>query len=269
MKLRGIVVTALVLLVLVILLVWVFQRRLIYFPLQAVGEVPPGVETVSYVTADGSTAEAWYLPVAGEAHGSIVVFNGNAGNRSHRLPFGEAMRRRGFSVLLVDYRGYGGNPGAPSESGLAADARAALAHLRSRTDPDRIVYFGESLGAAVAVRLATEAPPAALVLRSPFASLPDIAAVHYPPLPGSLLLRDRYPNVELIAGVDVPVLVIAGTADRIVPIEQSRAVFEAALRPARFVEIPGANHNDFELLAGERVVDEIARFLVEVLDREP
>jgi fermentation-respiration switch protein FrsA (DUF1100 family) len=108
----------------------------------------------------------------------VLVFNGNGGNRAHRAPLAAALSRSGLAVLLFDYRGYGGNPGAPTEPGLLADARAARAYLASRpgVDPGRLVYLGESLGAAVAVALAVEVPPLALVLRSPFTSLATWAA---------------------------------------------------------------------------------------------
>ena len=142
----------------------------------------------------------------------------------------------GLSVLLFDYRGYGGNPGRPSEDGLAADARAAQAWLAAQpdVDPDRIAYFGESLGAAVAVGLAVQRPPAALVLRSPFTSLADVGAVHYPWLPVRRLLLDRYPSIERIASVHAPVLVIAGDRDDIVPAALSKRLYDAAAEPKRY-----------------------------------
>ncbi len=169
----------------------------------------------------------------------------------------------GLSVLLFDYRGFGGNPGAPTEDGLAADARAALACLRSRPEVDatRIVYFGESLGAAVAVRLASEQPPAALILRSPFTSLPDIGRVHYPYLPVALLIWDRYASLDRIADVRAPVLVIAAEHDSIVPPSHSRRLYEAANEPKRYAVIPGADHNDLEMLAGERLIREVVAFI--------
>ena len=113
----------------------------------------------------------------------IIVFSGNAGNRSDRLTLGTRLGADGAGVLLTDYRGYGGNPGRPSEDGLAVDARAALSFVEISMPGHPIVYFGESLGAAVAVELATEAPPAALVLRSPFTSLEDAARANVPWLP--------------------------------------------------------------------------------------
>jgi fermentation-respiration switch protein FrsA (DUF1100 family) len=193
----------------------------------------------------------------------VLVCNGNGGNRSLRAPLAAALARLGLHVLLFDYRGYGANPGAPSEAGLAADARAAAAYLASRpeVDPARLVYFGESLGAAVALRLAVERPPAALVLRSPFASLAEVGRHHYPVLPVSLLLRDRYQAAELAGRLTAPLLVVAGGRDRIVPAAHSRRLFAAAPEPKRLVVLHGVDHNDHELNAGPRLLAEVRAFL--------
>jgi fermentation-respiration switch protein FrsA (DUF1100 family) len=170
---------------------------------------------------------------------------------------------RGFNVLLFDYRGFGGNPGSPTEIGLAADARAARVYLADRPDVDaaRLVYLGESLGTGVAVGLAAEQPPAALILRSPFTSMADVGAYHYPILPVRLLLRDRFASRDTIGRVRAPVLVIAGDRDEIVPLEQSRTLYDAAPSPKELVIIKGASHNDDELLAGEEMIQAIVRFL--------
>jgi hypothetical protein len=124
-----------------------------------------------------------------------------------------------------------------------------------------VVYFGDARGAAVALGLAVREPPAALVLRSPFTSLPDAASTHYPFLPMPLLLWDEYPNLEAIRGVDVPTLIVAGSADSIIPVEQSRELFAAAPGSKRLVVIEGADHNDLALTAGDQLVDEIVAFL--------
>jgi fermentation-respiration switch protein FrsA (DUF1100 family) len=168
-----------------------------------------------------------------------------------------------LQVLLVDYRGYGGNPGAPSENGLAEDGRAAQAYLASRPDVDRsrFVYFGESLGTAVAVDLAVEHPPAALVLRSPFTSMGDLGRHHYPFLPVGLLLRDRFAAIDQIQRIRAPLLVIAGGHDRIVPVENSRRLYDAAVAPKTLLVLPDADHNDYELLAGDEMIQAIVRFL--------
>jgi fermentation-respiration switch protein FrsA (DUF1100 family) len=158
------------------------------------------------------------------------------------------------------------NPGRPTEPGLAADARAALAYLAARpdVDPARLVYFGESLGAAVALRLAVERAPAALVLRSPFASLAEVGRRYYPWLPVSRLLFDHYDTLGRVGRLAAPLLVVAGEGDRIIPAAHSRRLFDAAPAPKRFVLLPGADHNDFGLLAGPRLLDELLAFLRDV-----
>src|SRR5207253_9031710 len=160
------------------------------------------------------------------AGATVLVFNGNAGDRSFRAPLAAALNQAGLSVLLFDYRGYGGNPGSPSEKGLMTDARTARAYAaaRDKVDVGRLVYFGESLGAAVAVALALEHPPAALVLRLPFTSLTDMGRLYYPLLPTNLLLRDRFDSLRQIGHLTCPVLIIAGDQDRIVPQDQLHAI---------------------------------------------
>lgn len=253
---------AVVAVVALVVVAWGLQRRLIYFPasgpVPAVGELLPGGEDVSFDTEDGLRLRGWF--VAGRTgRVTVLVFNGNGGNRSARAPLAAALARAGISVLLFDYRGYGGNPGHPTETGLAADARAAHGYLLSRPDvrAGSIVYFGESLGAAVALGLAVERPPAALVLRSPFTSLADVGALHYPYLPVGALLKDRYDSIGRVSSITCPLLVVAGAADTLVPAEQSRRLYAAAAEPKRYVEIADAGHNDWELLAGDRLLREI------------
>ena len=241
---------------------------MIYFPsrdpVPSIATLIPGARDVVLNTDDGKHLGAWYLPAAGNQRGpGVVVFNGNGGDRSGRAVLAVGLARLGMSVLLFDYRGYGGNPGSPSEKGLAIDARAAQQWLATQTDvdPDRIVYFGESLGAAVAIGLALERPPVALVLRSPFTSLAEVAKVHYPWLPVGRLLIDRYPSIDRIGSLSVPVMVIAGDRDDIVPESLSRKLYEAAREPKRFLLVPGAGHNDPELVDGDRMLEEVGRFL--------
>jgi fermentation-respiration switch protein FrsA (DUF1100 family) len=247
---------------------WSQQRRLIYFPTR--GPVPPaasvlrGAQDVVLETTDGLRLGAWYLPTAGGGP-AVLVCNGNGGDRTGRAPLAAALHRAGLSVLLFDYRGYGENRGSPSEEGLALDAAAARDWLAARAEVDdqRLVYFGESLGAAVAIRLAIERPPAALVLRSPFTSLADVGRVHFPWLPVGRLLLDRYPSLGRIADLTSPLLVIAGDRDSIVPTSHSRRLFDAAPEPKRFVLIPGADHNDPQLLDGPQLIGEVLAFLRE------
>ena len=246
-----------------------WARRFIYFPDDRVPpRDPPGVagKGVSLRTADGLELSAWHLPAPGGT--AAVLCNGNAGNRVDRLPLSAGLQRRGVAVLSVDYRGYGGNPGAPSEDGLIADARAAADYLSARPETSRLVYFGESLGAAVLIGLAERRPPAALVLRSPFTSLLDVARAHLPVVPKGAI-GDRWDSIGRIASLDVPLLVVAGTADTIVPYAQSVRLFEAAPGPKRLVTFEGADHNDPALTFGARLLDETARFLRDVLGAGP
>jgi len=241
----------------------VFQRSLIYLPSQ--DPVPPahevidGARDVILETSDGLDLHAWFIPAGASGNGfTVLVANGNAGDRSLRSPLARALAERGFAILLFDYRGYGGNPGSPSEEGLARDARAAYRFLIARGVPDeRVLYYGESLGAAVVTELATEHPPAGLVLRSPFTDLAAVGQVHYPFLPVRLLLRDRYPVVEHVQRVNVPTAVVYGTGDSIVPPEQSRAVAQAAGAATTIVEVEGAGHNDLVLLNGRELIEAV------------
>jgi fermentation-respiration switch protein FrsA (DUF1100 family) len=245
----GIVVCAVAL---VTGLLWGLQRRLVFLPQGEPGPAPAAAREVELATSDGLRLGGWFFP-ADDGAPAVLVAGGNGGNRGLRAPLAQALHDAGLAVLLFDYRGYAGNPGSPSEEGLALDVRAARAFLvdDAGVPPNRLLYLGESLGAAVVTELATEHPPAALLLRSPFT---DLAAVHYPFLPVRLLLRDRFPVVERIAAVRVPTTVVLGTADSIVPPAQSRAVADAAPRLMRLVEVPGADHNDAVLLDGPQLV---------------
>jgi uncharacterized protein len=268
LALRAAAVAALVWLI-VVALAWAGQRRLIYLPSARppppADTVLPASEDVFFPTEDGLRLPGWFVPAApGRDTGrTVLMLNGNAGDRSGRAPFAQAMSDGGVSVLLFDYRGYGGNPGRPSETGLAADARAARNYLAGRSDvrAGSIVYFGESLGAAVAIRLAVERPPAGLVLRSPFTTLADVGRLHYPFLPVQLLLKDRYDAIGRVGSVGCPLLVVAGAADGIVPASHSRRLYDAAGQPKRYIEIAGAGHNDWALLAGNQLVRETLAFI--------
>ncbi|GGU14664.1 alpha/beta hydrolase [Lentzea flava] len=250
---RRAVLIAAAVVVTIVAVVFAFQRKLIYFPspgpLPSAEEVLPGGRDVRLVTADGLLLNGWHFEVY-DAPATVIVFPGNGGNRLGRVPLARSLTERGLSVLLFDYRGYGDNPGTPSEEGLTYDARAALDLIDGP-----VIYFGESLGAAVAVELATYRAPRGLVLRSPFASLAAVGSHHYPWLPVKMLLRDKYPLLERVSAVDVPTVVLLGTADSVVPPAQSREV--AAAARAKLVEIAGADHNDEVLLSGPQVVDAV------------
>jgi fermentation-respiration switch protein FrsA (DUF1100 family) len=257
--LRTAVVLAVLFAVLVGLL-WTFQRRLVYLPdagpVPAAADAVPGARDVELHTTDGLTLGAWFVPGPSPDAPAVLVANGNGGHRGMRAPLARALSNAGLAVLLFDYRGYGGNPGSPSEDGLALDVRAARSHLVDDVGVPlgRLLYLGESLGAAVVTELAVEHPPAGLVLRSPFVDLAAVGREHYPFLPVRALLRDHYPVAELVASVQAPTTVVHGSADTIVPPAQSRRVADAAAQLHRRVEVPGADHNDPVLASGEAVV---------------
>lgn len=258
-----IITTVLATILVLMMLIWVFQRHLIYLP--SSGGVPAATEVletsqeVILETEDGLELAAWFVtPEGAEASMGVLVANGNAGDRSMRAPLARALAERGFAVLLFDYRGFGGNPGRPTEQGLSLDARAAYEFMVTDAGlaPERLLYYGESLGTAVVTELATAHPPAGLVLRSPFVDLASVGRIHYPFLPVRLLLKDHYPLARRLAGLQVPITVIYGEMDSIVPPSQSRAV-AAATDNAVLVEIPGAGHNDRALLDSPVLIEAI------------
>lgn len=244
---------------------WSLQRELIYFPdrspVPPADAVIPGARDVSLHTDDGLTLEVWFVP-ARRDHDlgmAVLVAPGNGGNRLGRADFADQLSRRGLAVLLLDYRGYGGNPGSPSEEGLLADARAGAEALEELGfPPERTLYFGESLGTGVVSALQAERPPAGLVLRSPFPELADVGSHHYPWLPVRVLLRDRFPVLDHLEDTDVPVTVVYGGRDSIVPSELSARVADGT--PSLFEEVvlDGVDHND-PVMFGPPVAEAVER----------
>ena len=242
------------------------EHHFIYFPLRELESDPSDLglpfDEVYFVTQDGVRLHGWFVP--GEKDLVWLWCHGNAGNISHRLENLALLHQElGISIFLFDYRGYGRSEGRPSEKGTYLDAEAALAYLHSRGDvnKDRIIYFGRSLGAAVAVEMATRQAPAALILESPFPSVPYMARRLYPFLPVWPLLRTRYDSLSNIGEVQAPLLVLHGGSDDIVPIEAGRKLFEAAREPKEFYVISGAGHNDTYLVGGQDYFDEMRRFI--------
>jgi hypothetical protein len=224
------------------------QRNLIYQ--RSTAQLDPatvgltGVEVVTVPTPDGERLVAWWSPPR-PAKPTVLYLHGNAGtvaDRPERFAFYQA---NGLGVLFLDYRGYGGSTGLPSETGLITDAVAAYDWLLAKgVEPGEIGVVGESLGSAPAVALALVRPVAALALEAPFSSMVETAAFHYPWLPVPLLLHDRWESEKRIAGLTVPLLVIHGTEDRIVPYGLGVKLFEAAPGRKRLITVSGADHLD-------------------------
>ena len=251
---------------LVVALAYFFQRSLLYFPDKTA--IPPAVtaardmEVINLKAADGVALQAWYkaaAPSDGGGRPTIVLFHGNGGNLAYRSDKARVLLDRGYGVLLAAYRGYGGSGGSPSEAGLLADGRAALDFLgEAGVTPGDIVLYGESLGSGVAVAMAGEYDVAALLLEAPFTSVVDVAASHYGFLPVRWLIKDRFDTLALIGAVRVPILVVHGERDEIIPNALGRRLFEAANEPKELRIIAGARHNDLFASGGR---DAILEFL--------
>lgn len=201
----------------------------------------------------------WFIPHASTSP-VVLVCHGNGGNISHRLDKLMIFRRAAASVLLFDYRGYGRSPGRPHEEGLYKDAETAYDWLRMAkgVPPSRIVFYGESLGGAVALELALRRAGAGLILDSSFTSTVEMGKRIFPFLPVEWMVRQRFDNIAKIGRVKVPVLVMHSPQDDIVPFDMGRALFSAAPQPKRFFEMKG-NHNDgfldSEPAYGEAITD--------------
>ena len=253
----------------VLLLIWLGQRTMIYFPDRHVPS--PAVTGLSDVEAVQIPVSGWRDPpgVVSPEPCAATVANGDRVQRQRRQQgLSESTRRRRCgarvspccsSTIAGSATAAGVRPSAVSTTMRVPFAR----YLAGRSDvrADRLVYFGESLGTAVAVRLAVEHPPAALILRSPFTSMVDVGRLHYPILPVRWLLRDRFSSIDAIESVRSPVLIVAGDRDRIVPLEQSRRLFERAPEPRELVVVRGADHNDAALLDGRELIDAVRRFI--------
>lgn len=248
-------------------MLWAIQRQLIYFPdptpVPPAAKVIAGARDVTLRTTDGLELGAWFVPAASvrDTGMAVLLAPGNGGSRADRAQFAVELSRRGLAVLVMDYRGYGGNPGSPSEDGLAADANAGVEALKELGYPaSRTLYFGESLGSAVVAALQSRHPPAGMVLRSPFTELADVGAHHYPWLPVRALLHDRFPVAEHLAPSEVPVTVIYGDRDSVVPSGLSSRVASRAPALVERVVLAGADHND-SVMFGPLVADAVARLV--------
>ncbi len=224
-------------------------------------------EDVRFPAADGTELHGWFVPAReGAASATLVWFHGNAGNISDRLEnlkiFHDSLE---VHIFLFDYRGFGNSDGKISEKGTYQDAEGAWTYLQSRSDvdPKKMVFFGRSLGASVAVELALRYPPAGLILESPFLSVPAMARSIIP-LPLGRLFKTRYDSLAKIPQVRVPLLVLHGDQDTIVPLSQGKALFKAANEPKSFYLIAGADHNDTYLVGGAPYLKALAEFLKEI-----
>ncbi len=270
-------VRSLIFIIVFILFIMVFIRfienRSIFHPDKNVHLTPDdyGLEydDVTFHTEDGLKLNGWFIP--GKAKSltadnlyTLLWFHGNAGNISHRLENIKMLQDRvPINIFIFGYRQYGKSEGKISEHGTYIDAKAAFEYLHSRNDinHEKIIFFGRSLGSAVAVDLAVEDKCCALILETPFTSIKELAKFLYPFLPLGYIIQTKYDSITKIKDVKVPVLILHGDKDELVPIEQGRKLYERANEPKEFYTIPGATHNDTYIVGGEEYIDVFRRFV--------
>lgn len=279
LRIIGIIAGVLALgLVLIVGFIWGrLEQRYVFFPSDNVQSTPADAglkyEDVFFNTDGGRQLHGWYVPGEDEARNATWIwFHGNGGNIGHRVDELAIFRYHiGVNMFIFDYQGYGRSQGEPTEQGTYRDARAALEYVVARpaVDPQKIVYFGRSLGAAVAVELATEEPPAGMVLISPFSSLEEMGRLAFPHLPVGWILKGRYDSMSRISRIHTPLLIIHGDQDQTVPVEQGRALYLAANEPKSFRLLPIAGHNDTYLNGGSAYWDALEGFVKAGKKRSP
>ncbi|NKD54782.1 MULTISPECIES: alpha/beta hydrolase [unclassified Haematospirillum] len=224
-----------------------FQRHLLYKP-EGIPAPPkandvPEMREILFRTTDGLALAAWWSPPPSEEAATVIIFHGNSGNRAWVARKIRLYLDAGFGVMAPDYRGFGGNPGSPSEDGLRIDAVAARNYvLEEGVRENRLFYHGESLGSGVATWLATEHPPRGLILEAAFTSIPDVAQGIYPWLPARAVALDRFTSLRRIGQVRAPVLLLHGEKDETVPHTHSQELLEAHPGPKQRITFPDGEH---------------------------
>jgi pimeloyl-ACP methyl ester carboxylesterase len=242
-------------------LAYIGQSRLIFFP-QPLSVAPPPsdrVEEIRHTSADGTRLHGWLVKAQASRAPLLIYYGGNAEEVSWMLV--ASTQFSGWSLLLMNYRGYGLSEGRPGEAALLSDALELYdaAAARPDVDPGRIALMGRSLGSGVAVHVAARRPVRGLVLVSPYDSLAALARRHYPFLPAAALLRHRFDSLSLAPRIGAPLMCVVASRDSIIPVEHSRRLFQAWAGPRRWHEIAGAGHND--LSERPEYWETIARFL--------
>lgn len=227
------------------------QRSLMYLPntTPVIHPLLAGARSVMLEAVDGIKILAWELSPQQEMP-YVVYFHGNAGSIVDRTEKLAELANRGFGIMAVSYRGYGGSDGLPSEEGLYNDARAAIKHLKDQgVAEDRMIFYGESLGSGIAVQMATEFTAKALVLEAPYTSVARRAQEIYFFIPTYFLVRDRYDSIDKIANVKSPLLIMHGEKDLTIPVSHGKKLFAAANEPKQLKLFPTVGHTDFPVAA--------------------
>ena len=232
------------------------ENFFIFYPDRSLETVPSdwdlNFEDVSFEAGDGTKLHGWFFPLPGKEP-TILFCHGNAGNISHRIENVKLLLDYGLQVFIYDYRGYGRSGGRPSETGIYQDGLAAYDYLveRKKILPDRIIPFGRSLGAAVAIEIATRRDVRSLIIESAFTSTKDMAKSMFLFQLLSPFLPPHYNNLRKIKGIHVPILIIHGESDEIVPFSMGQRLYQAAFVHTLFFHLRGAGHNDTYFIGGE------------------
>ncbi len=229
-----------------------FQRNMMYFPAgqrpspESMGIAKP-IE-VDVTTSDNITITGWYWPADNEDTYTVIHFHGNAQEYLARMQKSAGFYNEGYGFLFAEYRGFGGNDGKPSEQGFYADARAYIDYLVDQGIPlDRIVVYGESIGTGVTVQMAREYDVAAIMLESPFTTIPDVARATHWMFPLDLLMKDQYRNIDKIAYIKMPKFIVHGSADELVPLSMAQRLYDASKEPKQITVLDGATHYDMHV----------------------
>ncbi len=251
------------------------EDKLIFYPSAEIILTPRHVglefQDLFFTTADGVRLNGWFIQHR-EARVTLVWFHGNAGNISHRVENIKLLHDKvRVNIFIFDYRGYGRSEGNVSEAGTYRDGVAALEFVVQQlgVKTENLIIFGRSLGAAVAAEMANRFDIRALILETPFVSIPEMAKSVFPLLPIGSLLQTRYDNLEKIAKIKVPLLVLHGDRDAVIPYEHGRRVFNAAPGPKDFYTISGASHNDTYIVGGDAYFERLRSFIEIVMASRP
>ena len=253
-------------------LVYKYQDSLIYFPSDYMATDPAAAglnfEDFSVEVSPDVTVTGWIVEKDPSAPW-ILQFHGNAGNISNRVDHLRLFNELGFNGVVFDYRGYGKSTGTPSEAGLGAVGLAVVEYLKEErgVDPNCLVYWGESLGGGVAAAVSVKEEPRALILKSTFTSVPDMAAEVYPFLPVRMLAKTRFDTKELVPNFLFPKLVVHGHADTVIPFQHGQRLFQLCLEPKTFLRVE-RGHNDSPMELGDEFKATVKKFVSDSVPQE-
>jgi hypothetical protein len=246
------------------LLVRYLEKRNLYFPMRRIEAIPGDIglvyEDIILTVRDGVKITGWFIP--SRLHRATLIFcHGNGGNISHRLEKIKVFNELGLDVLIFDYRGYGLSEGSPSEEGLYLDAGSVYDYLINvkKVPVQKIIVYGESLGGAVAIDLASKQDVAGIIIEGTFTSVKDMARRYFPFIP-TFIISSRFDSLRKIKDVKSPKLIFHSTGDEIVPLDMGKRLFHAASKPKAFIEIEGG-HNDAFFISQDVFIKEIDEFV--------